>query len=138
MHGDEFSGMVPAFGSLVYFRLPRRTLKAMPKFATPAISTGWHLTPGFKFNFNGDYLDTPISAFRSTTTKKTVNAFRIKELVSFDATKFPQQTAAEEAKISASKPKETCPEVWIVEEGILGGDMDDFNVMGEVVQDVMK
>ena len=64
----------------------------MSKFATPAIAgifVGWHLTPGF--NFNGDYLVIPLSSFRDAPGRKTFHAFRIREVVSFDATNFPLQ-----------------------------------------------
>ena len=92
-HGENFAGWVLPFGSLVFYRPPRPILKNLPKFSprgVPGIFAGWHVEPGC--GFRGDYYIIPLSSFR-TANKKSYHAHRVKEIMSFDATKFPLQQA---------------------------------------------
>ena len=92
-HGENFAGWVLPFGSLVFYRPPRPILKNLPKFSprgVPGIFAGWHVEPGC--GFRGDYYVIPLSSFR-TANKKSYHAHRVKEIMSFDATKFPLQQA---------------------------------------------
>ena len=97
VHGEDFAGWVLPFGSLVFYRPPRPATKNLPKFAprgVPGIFVGWHMEPGC--GFRGDYFVIPLASFKDPN-KREYRAHRIKELVSFDATKFPfQQTGYEE------------------------------------------
>ena len=78
----------------MFYRPPRPVMKDLPKFAprgVPGLFVGWHVEPGC--GFRGDYYVIPLSSFK-TADKDSYHAHRVKELVSFDATKFPLQQAA--------------------------------------------
>ena len=64
------------------------------------------MTPGF--NFGGDYLVLPLACFLADDLEKKskYTIHRVKEVISFDAVKFPLQAAAEEAKMNFVGPKD--------------------------------
>ena len=91
LHGEEFAGWRLPFGSLVHYRPPRPVMKSLPKFAprtVPGVFVGWHLDPGC--SWRGDYLVIPLTSFQQSG-RKSYQAHRIKELISFDPTDFPLQ-----------------------------------------------
>ena len=94
VHGSDFAGWILPFGSLVFYRPPTPILKELHKFlprSIPGVFMGWHVEPGC--GFRGDYYILPLYAFQ-TPNKKTYYAHRVKEIVSFDATRFVSPPAS--------------------------------------------
>ena len=98
MHGEQFEGWALPFGSLIHFRPPhpREHLDKFAPRAVPGLFLGWHVEP--EYGFRGDYIVVALDAFK-VPNQKVVNANRVKEIVSFEPTKFPLQAAMMEDMI---------------------------------------
>ena len=75
----------------------------------PGIFLGWHLEPGCAFR--GDYLAVSLEAFK-LPGQKSYHAHRVKELISFDQTKFPLQSALVDQMLEVRSPNKDGEIIW--------------------------